>query len=257
MRKSMKNIAIISGASSGMGKRFVETLNEYGVFDEVWAAARRKEALEKLACPYPVKPVALDLAKPEAAEEFSRLLEAEKPQVGLLINAAGYGKFDAVTDVPLNDNLGMVDLNCRALIALNQLCVPYMAKGGLIINIASMAAFQPIPYIAVYGATKAFVLSYSRALNRELKDVDVMAVCPFWTKTAFFERAVSENSVVKKYAVMYRPEDIVAQTWKDAKKRREVSVYGFTAKGQRLLVKLLPHSLVMRVWMKQQGLKAK
>ncbi|MCR4621685.1 MAG: SDR family NAD(P)-dependent oxidoreductase [Clostridiales bacterium] len=253
----MKKIAIITGASSGMGKRFVETLDEYGSFDEVWAVARRREALENLSCPYPVKPVALDLSKPEATDEFARLLESEKPRVGLLINAAGYGKFDAVMDVPLGDNLGMVDLNCRALIALTQLTVPYMEKGGLVINIASMAAFQPIPYIAVYGATKAFVLSYSRALRRELKDADVMAVCPYWTKTAFFDRAVSENNVVKKYAVMYKPEDIVAQAWKDAKKRKEVSVYGFTARGQRLLVKLLPHRLVMNVWMRQQKLKAK
>ena len=253
----MKKIAIITGASSGMGKRFVETLSEYGSFDEVWAVARRREVLESLSCPYPVKPVALDLSTPEAAEEFSRLLDSEKPRVGLLINAAGYGKFDAVMDVPLNDNLGMVDLNCRALIALTQLCVPYMEKGGLIVNIASMAALQPIPYIAVYGASKAFVLSYSIALNRELKDVDVMAVCPYWTKTAFFDRAVSENKVVKKYAVMYKLEDIVSQTWKDAKKRREVSVYGFTAKGQKFLVKLLPHRFVIWVWMRQQGLKAK
>ncbi|MBR5751356.1 MAG: SDR family NAD(P)-dependent oxidoreductase [Clostridia bacterium] len=253
----MKKIAIITGASSGMGKRFVETLDEYGQFDEVWAVARRREVLETLPCPYPVKPVALDLSKPESMAEFARLLESEKPRVGLLINAAGYGKFDAVMDLPLEENLGMTDLNCRALTAMCQLTVPYMEKGGLIINIASMAAFQPIPYIAVYGATKAFVLSYSRALNRELRDVDVMAVCPYWTKTAFFDRAVSGNAVVKKYAVMYKPEDIVFRAWKDAKKRKEVSVYGFTAKGQRLLVKLLPHSFVMRVWMRQNRLKAK
>ena len=253
----MKTIAIITGASSGMGKRFVETLDEYGQFDEVWAVARRREVLETLPCPYPVKPVALDLSDAKALDEFKALLESEKPRVGLLINAAGYGKFDAVMDLPLEENLGMTDLNCRALIAMCQLTVPYMEKGGLIINIASMAAFQPIPYIAVYGATKAFVLSYSRALNRELKDIDVMAVCPYWTKTAFFDRAVSASGVVKKYAVMYKPEDIVAQTWKDAKKRKEVSVYGFTAKGQKLLVKLLPHSLVMNVWMKQQKLRAR
>ena len=253
----MKTIAIITGASSGMGKCFVETLDEYGQFDEVWAVARRREVLETLLCPCPVKPVALDLTDAKALDEYKLLLEREKPRVGLLINAAGYGKFDAVMDLPLEENLGMTDLNCRALIAMCQLTVPYMEKGGLIINIASMAAFQPIPYIAVYGATKAFVLSYSRALNRELKDIDVMAVCPYWTKTAFFDRAVSASGVVKKYAVMYKPEDIVAQTWKDAKKRREVSVYGFTAKGQKLLVKLLPHSFVMNVWMKQQKLRAR
>lgn len=121
-----------------------------------------------------------------------------------------------------------------------------------------MAAFQPIPYIDVYGATKAFVLSFSRALNRELRrqGVGVMAVCPFWTKTAFFVRATSSggDGVVKKYAAMYDPDDIVRRTWRDAKRGRDVCTYGFVARGQAALTKLLPHSLVMDVWMKQQKL---
>ena len=105
---------------------------------------------------------------------------------------------------------------------------------------------------------KAFVLSYSRALNRELKPrgIRVMAVCPFWTKTEFFDRAIrpGEETVVKKYAAMYDPSDVVDRAWRDAKKGRDVSIYGFTARAQSLLVKLLPHSLVMDVWQKQQKL---
>ena len=99
-----------------------------------------------------------------------------------MVNASGFGKFRAVVDTPLETNLNMVDLNCQAVMALCQLTVPYMPRGGQIINIASVAAFQPIPYINVYGATKAFVLSFSRALNRELRSqgVRVMALCPFW-----------------------------------------------------------------------------
>jgi short-subunit dehydrogenase len=154
----------------------------------------------------------------------------------------------------------MVDLNCRSIVGITKATQPFMAKGGLMMLIASVAAFQPIPYIATYAATKAFVLSYGRALNRELKKQDArcMCVCPFWTKTAFFDRAIkpNENTVVKKYVVMYTPDQIVKQAWKDAKKkRRDVSMYGATAKGQTLLVKLLPHKLVMSVWQNQQKLK--
>ena len=106
-------------------------------------------------------------------------------------------------------------------------------RGSQIINIASVAAFQPIPYIDIYGATKAFVLSFSRALNRELRKqgIGVMAVCPFWTKTAFFDRAVTSGErVVKKYIAMYDPDDIVRRTWRDAKRGKAVCKYGFVAR---------------------------
>ena len=131
----------------------------------------------------------------------------------------------------------------------------------MMLLVASVAAFQPIPYIATYAASKAFVLSYGRALNRELrksKGAKVLCVCPFWTKTAFFDRAISEdqNKVVKKYAVMYKPAQIVNRAWKDAKKKnKDVSICGAYAKGQALLVKLLPHKMVMNVWLNQQSLK--
>ena len=187
------------------------------------------------------------------------LLEQERPRVALLINASGFGKFRAVMDTPLEVNLNMVDLNCKAVMALCQLTVPYMPSGSQIINIASVAAFQPIPYINVYGATKALVLHYSRALNRELKKqgVHVMAVCPFWTKTEFFDRAVAsdEKPVVKKYIAMYKPEEIVAQAWKDAKKGKDMSKCGFKARLQALGVKILPHSMVMDTWLRQQELE--
>ncbi|MBR2123011.1 MAG: SDR family NAD(P)-dependent oxidoreductase [Lachnospiraceae bacterium] len=255
----MKKIAVITGASSGMGRRFLLTLDKFGRFDEVWAIARRKERLEELKAevPFAVRPVVLDLSDQASYSEYEALLESERPSVGLLINASGFGKFDAVMDTPLADNLNMVDLNCKAVAALCQITIPYMPEGGQIINIASVAAFQPIPYIDVYAASKAFVVSYSRALNRELDKIHVMALCPFWTRTEFFDRAVSSNKVVKKYVAMYRPEDVVDRAWKAAGKHRDICLYGFKAKGQALLVKLLPHSLVMKVWMKQQDLCAR
>ena len=196
-----------------------------------------------------------------AAQAGAAVIVAEEPvEVGLLVNASGFGKFRAVVDTPLETNLNMVDLNCQAVVALCQLTAPYMPRGGQIINIASVAAFQPIPYINVYGASKAFVLSFSRALNRELRSrgVGVMALCPFWTRTAFFDRATGDGgqeNVVKKYVAMYEPEDMVRRAWRDAKRGKDVSQFGFVARFQAGLTKLLPHSLVMDVWMRQQKLQ--
>ena len=257
----MKKIAVITGASSGMGRRFAETVDSFDRFDEVWVIARHEKALEELRdrVPYPIRPLALDLTDRGSFQTYADALAEEPVEVGLLVNASGFGKFRAVMDTPLEVNLNMVDLNCKAVMALCQLTVPYMPSGSQIINIASVAAFQPIPYINVYGATKALVLHYSRALNRELKKqgVHVMAVCPFWTKTEFFDRAVAsgEKPVVKKYIAMYKPEEIVAQAWKDAKKGKDMSKCGFKARLQALGVKILPHSMVMDTWLRQQELE--
>ncbi len=257
----MKKIAVITGASSGMGRRFAETVNEWGQFDEVWCIARRADRLEELktTVPFPVKGISLDLTDRQSFTAYAALLAEEKPEVGLLVNASGYGKFCAAMDAPLEVNLNMVDLNCMALMAMCQLTVPYMSEGGRIINIASVAADQPIPYINVYAASKAFVLRYSRALNRELRKsgIGVTAVCPFWTRTEFFDRAINadEEPVVKKYVAMYEPDQIVLRAWRDAKRGCDVSRFGFIARGQSLLTKIVPHSLVMNIWMNQQSLK--
>ncbi len=253
-------IAIITGASSGMGRRFAETCDRAGKFDEVWVIARRAGRLEELkeSVPFPVRPVAIDLTDRKAVLSVRDMLEEEKPDVGLLVNAGGFGRFEAFTDTDPEVNLNMVDLNCEALMSLTQYVLPFMSFGSAVVNIASVAAFQPIPYINIYAATKAFVLYFSRALNRELKqkNIRVMAVCPFWTKTEFFQRAVDleKPAVVKKYIAMYEPEKIVDRAWTDLKKGKDVSKYGFKARVQAALCKILPHKLVMSVWMKQQKL---
>ena len=256
----MKNIAIITGASSGMGREFVKTLKDHMNVEEVWAIARSENKLRALQeeTPIPVKPVSLDLSDPAFIGKMEALLMAEKPDVRLLINASGYGKFDAVEKLSMEEDIGMIDLNCRALVAMTKLVLPYMNDGAKIIEIASVAAFQPIPYINVYGATKAFVLSFSRALNREVKKrgIQVMALCPFWTRTAFFDRAVQkdEEAVVKKYVAMYDTSFIIDRAWKALARGKDHVVPGFKAKAQVALVKILPHSIVMSVWMKQQKL---
>ena len=255
----MKNIAVITGASSGMGKQFVLTLKDHGIYDEVWAIARNTQRLEELRelIPFNLRTFSLDLTNEDSFAVYENALEEEKPNISLLINASGFGIFDSVENSSMEDTLGMIDLNCKALVRMTKLSLPYMSNGSKIIQIASMAAFQPIPYIDVYGASKAFVLSFSRALNREVekKGVKCMAVCPYWTRTAFFDRAIDpDKQIVKKYVVMYEPEDIVDRAWKDLKKGKDVSIYGAIAKGQAALCKLLPHGLVMDIWQRQQKL---
>ena len=254
-------IAVVTGASSGIGKEFFLSLkNRPEALDEIWVIARSREKLEELRAltEVPVRVIPLDLSLPASYHAYEALLEEHQPEIRYLICASGFGRFDAVENDRMDTLINMVDLNCNGVVGLTRPSIPYMGKDSLMLVIASVAAFQPIPYLATYGATKAFVLSYCRALNRELKKhrSRCLAVCPFWTKTAFFDRAVSQNNVVKTYAAMYEPTDIVCHAWRAAKNpRKDYCIYGTVAKGQTLLTKLLPHRLIMTVWMAQQRLK--
>lgn len=165
----MKKIAVITGASSGIGKEFATRISEYGELDEVWVIARNMQKLEELRSkiPFSLKTISLDLSKNESFEEYEKLLSEEKPFIKLLINCSGFGKFQATEKVPVSENLNMVNLNCIALLAMTQISLKYMGEGSDIIEISSVAAYQPVPYINVYAATKAFVLSFSRGLSRE------------------------------------------------------------------------------------------
>ena len=250
------NIAIVTGASSGMGKEFVLQLSEYVQVDEIWVIARREQALKELQAAVPVRPVALDLCDPESFKTYAALLAAEKPNVKLLVNAAGFGKFGAYENIPLEEDLRMIDLNCKALVAMTRLTVDYMEKGSHILELDSLSAFQPVPYITTYGATKSFVLSYSRAMNRELKSrgIRVMAMNPGWVKTEFFNHALQTNDgKVQYYNRLYEAADVVKTGLKDLyKTKKDVSIHGFPVKAQVFFVKLLPHSMVMNTWLNQQ-----
>ena len=120
-------IAIVTGASSGMGREFVRQLSGYIQPDEIWAIARRKSALEELAAEtaIPVRPIVLDLGKESSFEEFSALLAQNQPEVELLVNAAGFGKFGDFDAIPLENDLSMIDLNCKALVAMTRITLPY------------------------------------------------------------------------------------------------------------------------------------
>ncbi len=238
-----------------MGQEFAKRIEASEAFDEIWVIARRLERLRELAKALSTKTrcIALDLTQKECLDEYAALLERESPKVAVLVNGSGYGKFGAFCDIPLDEQLGMIDLNDKALVAMTYLTLPYMKEGGRIYQIDSLSSFQPVPYIGVYGATKAFVLSFSRALGVELKKrgIRVLAVCPGWVKTEFFDRAVSDDTITY-YNHFYTAEQVVTRAMKDMKRGRDVSICGFRIRAQVFFTKLLPHRLVMKIWCKQQ-----
>lgn len=251
------NIAIVTGASSGMGREFVLQLSQYVQVDEIWAIARREEALKALQTAVPVRPIVLDLCENSSFERFAQLLEQEKPNVKLLVNAAGFGKFGAYHKVSLEDDQRMIDLNCKALLTMTRLTLPYMTRGSHILQLDSISAFQPVPYITTYAATKAFVLSYTRAMNRELRPAGIrmMAMNPFWVKTEFFDHAFQTNtdSEVQNFSHLFEARDVVRTGLRDLyRSKKDYSVHGFLMRMQVRLVKLLPHGIIMKIWMNQQ-----
>ena len=253
------NIAIVTGASSGMGREFVRQLNSFVQVDEIWAIARRTDALESLKAEVsvPVRPISLDLCKKESFAAIEKLLAEEKPNIRLLVNAAGFGKFGSYRHISAEDECRMIQLNCTALVRITRLCLPHMTAGSHILQLDSLSAFQPVPFLNTYAATKHFVLAYSRGLNQELRGTGIrcMAMNPGWVKTEFFDHAFQTNdaSEVQYFNYLYEAEDVVSTGLKDLyKTRKDYSVHGLPIKGQVLLVKCLPHSIVMRIWQAQQ-----
>ena len=251
-----KKIAVVTGASSGMGREFVRQLDGAEKFDEIWAIARRADRLADLGegLRASLRPLSLDLTEAGAGETYAALLEAEQPEAAVLVNAAGYGVFGAFTERDLENQLGIIELNDKALVRMTALTLPYMGRGGRIYQMGSLSSFQPVPYINVYGASKAFVLSFSRSLNVELapRGIRVMAVCPGWVRTEFFDRAVSDDTI-RYYDRWYTPQQVVTRALRDMGRGKDVSVCGFPVRSQVRLVKLLPHKLVMQIWCRQQG----
>lgn len=251
------NIAVITGASAGMGREFAVQLDRQEKYDEIWVIARRGDRLLTLsgALRAKVRPIPLDLTAPGSVGEYEALLKAHQPTVRTLVNAAGFGLFGNFADLPLDEQLNMVDLNCKALVAMTHVTLPYMEQGGEIYEFASIASMQPIPFLNIYAATKAFVKSFTRALNRELRPrgIRAMAICPCWVDTEFFDRA-NQYAQIPYYSHVWNARAVVRTAIRDMRRGRDVSVHGMSIKVQYLMAKLLPHKCIMDIWCKQQNL---
>ena len=162
-----------------------------------------------------------------------------------------FGPFE---ESDLRKVLDSARLNALTLTAMCHVSLPYMQKGDSIINMGSNSAWQPVPYQTVYGASKSYVLNFSRALGRELKKrkIHVMCVCPGWIKTEF--QGVAEHDKYIRYVDRwYGPDEVAAQTMKDLKRKKTVSILGEPVRRQVRMVKFLPVKYVMDTWCRQQG----
>lgn len=248
-------IAVVTGASSGMGMEFVKQLDKKCMgLDEIWIIARRKDLMNTLAgaTKARIRCFPMDLTN-ESYEMLLQELKARRVQVKVLVNSAGYGKTGPFTHISELDNTGMIDVNCKALAKITYAILPYMTRGSYIINLASAASFLPQPNFTIYAATKSFVLSFSRGLNRELRSrgIWVSAICPGPVDTEFFSISEEEGSPYGlKKLFMANKEKVVSHAIRQSFRKKEVIVYGTSMKMLRLICKILPKGLVLNIYAK-------
>lgn len=247
-------IAVITGASSGLGEQFALAVDKYRPeIEEIWLIARRKERLCEVArkLSKKTKVLALDIVNDLDVKLLEKELSDTENQVVLLINNAGYGKQGRFDTFTAADSAGMVRLNCEALTVITALCLPFMKEGGEIINSCSIASFVPNTSMAVYSSTKAFVMSLSRALRVELKNrkINVLAACPGPMSTEFLSVAGITDGKSKAFDRLPRvnPTEMAVKALKASKGKKAVYTNKFFYKLYRVIAKLLPKSLVMLV----------
>lgn len=248
------SLAIITGASSGIGMEFARQLKEKGV-DEFWFVARREERMvelgERLGVKY--KTIKADLSTDEGIEVYRSALTTEKPEVKYLINAAGFGDFGAFDEISEERVRMMIDLNVKALVLITHMTVPYMERGGRIVEMGSGSCFTPLPYFNVYSSGKVFVLHYTKSLNYELKKYGVRATCfcPGWVETEFIGKASDKRGVTmpKECKPLLNCERVVGGCIKAMERGKTMYVTGWYTKLQHLLFKITPDFLLTRAWL--------
>ena len=247
------NVIIITGASSGLGIEFALQLdNVFQNIDEIWLIARRKKEMLEVAqyLEHTTRVLDMDVTDEKQMERFKKLLADEKPVIRMLVNCAGYGIMGEFSASNISEELGMIDVNCKALTQMTYLCIPYMKKNSRIIQLASSAAFLPQPNFAVYAATKSSVYSFSRALNQELrpKKIYVTAVCPGPVDTPFFDIAEKTGSTLAvKKLTLVRADQVVERAIADSYHKHERSVYSAWIKSFDIAAKVLPHRAALEL----------
>ncbi|MBR5647105.1 MAG: SDR family NAD(P)-dependent oxidoreductase [Treponema sp.] len=258
----MKSLAIITGASSGIGKEFARQITDKNEYDEIWIIARRIDKLKQIADELNstrnftvVRPVQMDISGKQGVYEFQKLLDEENKklnkvesaiEIKLLVNNAGFGTYGPFTQTSAERSMQMIDLNCTSLTGFCAIAIPYMKKDSVIINTASLAAYMPLGNFAAYSATKAYVLSFSIALAAELKDknIKVCALCPGSVSTEFAD--VASNGARKEVKGGIGTQKVVKQCLKRAFKGRKTSMLRFKWKFNAFLSRIVGRYTVAR-----------
>ena len=244
-------IAIITGASSGLGKVFFEkVLERYPQLNEYWVIARSENKLKELAEQHPqqkVRVVPLDLADTHSMETFEKLLDEQKPDIRVLINNAGYDKPGLFREMKLADIYSLMNLNVMGTTMMSRLCLPYMDKGSYQIITGSIGSFAPLPWRAVYSASKAYVRFFARALHEEerKRSVNIMLLSPGKMDTEMFHQNSKDsgNMSIQPYLNLDKVTMKAMQ-----KAERGCAAYTPMAfyKLYRLLAKIVPSAIMVK-----------
>lgn len=247
-----KRISIITGASGGIGKEFTRMMLAEEI-DEIWAIARNKEKLIALRneCGDKVIIISKDLTNSTELHSMRMMLEEEKPIIAYLINNAGVARMGSYKDFSDAEIEASIYINCSVPAVLCSICIPYMGRGSRILNISSASAFQPLPYLNLYAATKAFVRSYSRSLNVELEDTGItsIAVCPSWVDTDLLMKEINGEKI--RFPGIVSAEKAVRKALRDANKGKDMSVCSLYVNFEHFLAKVFPQKMTMNTWVRK------
>jgi len=259
-----QEIALITGASSGIGLELAHLFASKGY--SLILVAQNREKLDaaanylKTQYQVPIRVIYKNLSRPESGDEIVNELQGYKVRISVLVNNAGFSNYGKFSEIPVENQINQINTNITTLTKLTRLILPYMimAKSGKILNVASTAAFQPGPLMAVYYASKAYVLSFSEALASELigTGVTVTALCPGPTATGFQKRAEMLNSKLMDVGLM-DVKDVAKAGFEGLMKGKTVVIPGIRNKIMSFLVRFLPRNLVTRIVKQAQEKKDK
>jgi len=240
-------IAIITGATGDLGEEFVKRIIDE--VDSVWAVGRSRDKLESLREKYGEKivPVICNMTDKDSLFELCKKIDEKKPSIKYLVNNAGVARMAPVSEFELDEISNMIDINDKAPSLICRAALPYMAEDSFMLNVASASAFQPNPYIALYSASKAYLLSLTRSINVENRSLTCTAVCPGWVDTQMLPRKTKDGRDIK-YPGMVTAEKVVSTALRDCHRGRDISVCSFYWRYMRFCSKVMPHRTLMKMW---------